>query len=135
MAGVADHHPNHSPLTLLAALLCCDLLCRCADLDCDGVITPSEMWHFYEEQMKRLEGLSQEPVLFEDVLCQLHDMLQVRALWVWLVLAWVVHGRHMTAARRDGWMDGARADGDVSQQAAKCSGEGIGAKHPCTTRQ
>jgi hypothetical protein len=42
------------------------------------VITPSEMWHFYEEQMKRLEGLSQEPVLFEDVLCQLHDMLQVR---------------------------------------------------------
>ncbi|KAF6241961.1 hypothetical protein COO60DRAFT_1607887 [Scenedesmus sp. NREL 46B-D3] len=49
---------------------------RCADLDCDGVITPSEMWHFYEEQMKRLEGLSQEPVLFEDVLCQLHDMLQ-----------------------------------------------------------
>lgn len=45
-------------------------------MDCDGVITPSEMWHFYEEQMKRLEGLSQEPVLFEDVLCQLHDMLQ-----------------------------------------------------------
>lgn len=41
------------------------------------MITPSEMWHFYEEQMKRLEGLSQEPVLFEDVLCQLHDMLQV----------------------------------------------------------
>lgn len=52
------------------------LMFRCADLDCDGVITPSEMWHFYEEQMKRLEGLSQEPVLFEDVLCQLHDMLQ-----------------------------------------------------------
>lgn len=41
------------------------------------MITPSEMWHFYEEQMKRLEGLNQEPVLFEDVLCQLHDMLQV----------------------------------------------------------
>ena len=51
---------------------------RCADLDCDGTISPSEMWHFYEEQMKRLEGMSQEPVLFEDVLCQLHDMLQVR---------------------------------------------------------
>ena len=33
------------------------------------------MWFFYEEQLKRLEGLSQEPVLFEDVLCQLHDML------------------------------------------------------------
>lgn len=60
---------------MLAVYVCC---CRCADLDCDGVITPSEMWHFYEEQMKRLEGLNQEPVLFEDVLCQLHDMLQVR---------------------------------------------------------
>lgn len=49
---------------------------RCVDLDCDGVITPSEMWYFYEEQMKRLEATRQEPVLFEDVLCQLHDMLQ-----------------------------------------------------------
>ncbi|KAI8474731.1 MAG: hypothetical protein J3K34DRAFT_366052 [Monoraphidium minutum] len=49
---------------------------RCADLDCDGAIRPSEMWHFYEEQMKRLEAMNQEPVLFEDVLCQLHDMLQ-----------------------------------------------------------
>jgi serine/threonine-protein phosphatase 2A regulatory subunit B'' len=49
---------------------------RCADLDCDGAVRPSEMWHFYEEQMKRLEAMNQEPVLFEDVLCQLHDMLQ-----------------------------------------------------------
>lgn len=70
---------------ILIVLMCCPAtrhacvsVCRCADLDCDGVITPSEMWHFYEEQMKRLEGLNQEPVLFEDVLCQLHDMLQVR---------------------------------------------------------
>lgn len=29
-----------------------------------------------EEQLKRLEGLSQEPVLFPDIVCQLHDMLQ-----------------------------------------------------------
>ncbi|MEW5306985.1 MAG: hypothetical protein WDW36_009408 [Sanguina aurantia] len=49
---------------------------RCADLDGDGSVRPREMWHFYEEQLKRLEGLSQEPVLFEDVLCQVHDMLQ-----------------------------------------------------------
>ncbi len=52
---------------------------RCADLDASGTITPSEMWQFYEEQMKRLEAMSQEPVLFEDVLCQLHDMLQPAA--------------------------------------------------------
>jgi serine/threonine-protein phosphatase 2A regulatory subunit B'' len=49
---------------------------RAADLDGDGALSPSEMWHFYEEQMRRLEAMSQEPVLFEDVLCQLHDMLQ-----------------------------------------------------------
>lgn len=52
---------------------------RCCDLDCDGVIRPREMWYFYEEQLKRLEGLSQEPVLFEDVVCQLHDMLAPEA--------------------------------------------------------
>ncbi|KAF5827169.1 hypothetical protein DUNSADRAFT_1196 [Dunaliella salina] len=49
---------------------------KCVDLDSDGVIRPREMWHFYEEQLKRLEGLSQEPVLFPDMVCQLHDMLQ-----------------------------------------------------------
>lgn len=31
--------------------------------------------YFYEEQLHRMECLSQEPVLFEDVLCQMHDML------------------------------------------------------------
>lgn len=48
---------------------------RCVDLDGDGVIRPREMLHFYEEQLKRLEGWNQEPVQFEDLLCQLHDML------------------------------------------------------------
>ena len=32
--------------------------------------------YFYEEQLHRMECLSQEPVLFEDVLCQMHDMVQ-----------------------------------------------------------
>lgn len=48
---------------------------RCVDLDGDGMIRPREMWVFYEETLKRLESMSQEPVLFEDLLCQLHDML------------------------------------------------------------
>lgn len=30
---------------------------------------------FYEEQQHRLESFLQEPVQFEDLLCQLHDML------------------------------------------------------------
>lgn len=35
--------------------------------------------YFYEEQLHRMECLSQEPVLFEDVLCQMHDMVQPEA--------------------------------------------------------
>ena len=34
------------------------------------------MQYFYEEQLHRMECLNQEPVLFEDVLCQMHDMIQ-----------------------------------------------------------
>eukprot|EP00873_Tetraselmis_striata_P045230 jgi/Tetstr1/465494/TSEL_000879.t1 len=47
----------------------------CVDLDCDGAIRPNEMLYFYEEQLHRMECLSQEPVLFEDVLCQMTDMI------------------------------------------------------------
>ncbi|KAK9806607.1 hypothetical protein WJX73_008526 [Symbiochloris irregularis] len=49
---------------------------RCVDLDCDGCLRSNEMLYFYEEQLHRMELMSQEPVLFEDVLCQMHDMLQ-----------------------------------------------------------
>lgn len=48
---------------------------RCVDLDCDGVIRPDEMIFFYEEQLHRMESLIHEPVQFEDILCQLTDML------------------------------------------------------------
>uniref|UniRef100_A0A061RTI5 Protein phosphatase 2 (Formerly 2A), regulatory subunit B n=1 Tax=Tetraselmis sp. GSL018 TaxID=582737 RepID=A0A061RTI5_9CHLO len=47
----------------------------CVDLDCDGAIRPNEMLYFYEEQLHRMECLSQEPVLFEDILCQMTDMI------------------------------------------------------------
>jgi len=48
----------------------------CIDLDCDGQVRASEMRYFYEEQLHRMECLSQEPVLFEDILCQVHDMIK-----------------------------------------------------------
>ena len=48
---------------------------RCVDLDGDGILSPSECSFFYEEQLQRMECLSQEPVLFEDILCQMSDML------------------------------------------------------------
>ena len=48
---------------------------RCVDLDGDGAITPTEMRYFYQEQVHRMECISQEVVQFEDVLCQISDMI------------------------------------------------------------
>ena len=48
---------------------------RCVDLSGDGVLHPNECAFFYEEQLQRMECLSQEPVLWEDILCQMSDML------------------------------------------------------------
>lgn len=46
------------------------------DLDCNGVITSNEMRYFYEEQLHRMECMAQEPVLFEDIVCQMCDMIR-----------------------------------------------------------
>ncbi|KAF5736743.1 serine/threonine protein phosphatase 2A regulatory subunit B''beta-like [Tripterygium wilfordii] len=48
---------------------------RCIDLDGNGVLTPNELQFFYEEQLHRMECMNQEPVLFEDILCQIIDMI------------------------------------------------------------
>ncbi|PWA61389.1 EF-hand domain pair [Artemisia annua] len=48
---------------------------KCVDLDGNGIITRNEMQFFYEEQLHRMECMAQEPVLFEDILCQIVDMI------------------------------------------------------------
>ncbi|KAK0580457.1 hypothetical protein LWI29_002145 [Acer saccharum] len=48
---------------------------KCIDLDGNGVLTPNELQYFYEEQLHRMECLSQERVSFEDILCQIIDMI------------------------------------------------------------
>ena len=48
---------------------------RVVDLDGDGVLRARECAFFYEEQLQRMECLNQEPVVWEDVLCQMSDML------------------------------------------------------------
>lgn len=48
---------------------------KCIDLDSDGVITRKEMLYFYEEQLHRMECMAHEPVLFEDIVCQMIDMI------------------------------------------------------------
>lgn len=49
---------------------------KCVDLDGDGRIVAHEMQYFYEEQLHRMECMAQEPVLFEDVVCQMADMIK-----------------------------------------------------------
>ncbi|XVF32366.1 hypothetical protein REPUB_Repub17cG0075800 [Reevesia pubescens] len=48
---------------------------KCIDLDGNGVLTLNEMQYFYEEQLHRMECMAQESVLFEDILCQIIDMI------------------------------------------------------------
>ncbi|PON34745.1 Parvalbumin [Parasponia andersonii] len=48
---------------------------KCIDLDENGVLTSNEMQFFYEEQLHRMECMAQEPVIFEDILCQIVDMI------------------------------------------------------------
>lgn len=48
---------------------------KCIDLDENGILTRNEMQYFYEEQLHRMECMAQEPVLFEDILCQMVDMI------------------------------------------------------------
>jgi serine/threonine-protein phosphatase 2A regulatory subunit B'' len=44
-------------------------------LDGNGILTHIELQFFFEEQLHRMECMAQEPVLFEDILCQLIDMI------------------------------------------------------------
>lgn len=48
---------------------------KCIDLDGNGIITIAEMQFFYEEQFHRMECMAQEPILFEDIFCQIVDMV------------------------------------------------------------
>ncbi|XP_010482911.1 PREDICTED: probable serine/threonine protein phosphatase 2A regulatory subunit B''epsilon isoform X2 [Camelina sativa] len=48
---------------------------KCIDLDGNGVITRNEMHFFFEEQLHRMECITQEPVPFNDILCQIIDMI------------------------------------------------------------
>lgn len=43
------------------------------------------MQFFYEEQLHRMECMAQEPVLFEDILCQIVDMIKPEVLFLQLI--------------------------------------------------
>ncbi len=48
---------------------------RCCDLDGDGKLSPEEMRYFYRNQIHRITSLGQESINFQDVLCQMMDMV------------------------------------------------------------
>uniref|UniRef100_A0AAR2KQ74 EF-hand domain-containing protein n=1 Tax=Pygocentrus nattereri TaxID=42514 RepID=A0AAR2KQ74_PYGNA len=49
---------------------------RCMDLDGDGVLSMYELEFFYEEQCERMEGMGIEPLPFQDLLCQMLDLVK-----------------------------------------------------------
>lgn len=52
---------------------------KCVDLDGDGVIRAHEIEEFYNEQIKRVEGLGQqETIPVGDIICQLCDLLHTQ---------------------------------------------------------
>lgn len=46
------------------------------DLDQDGVIDVQDMEYFFEEQQDRMDSLGHDIVMFEDMLCQITDMIR-----------------------------------------------------------
>ncbi|XP_040283539.1 serine/threonine-protein phosphatase 2A regulatory subunit B'' subunit alpha isoform X2 [Bufo bufo] len=49
---------------------------RCMDLDGDGVLSMYELEYLYEEQCEKMETMGIEPLPFQDLLCQLLDLVK-----------------------------------------------------------
>jgi len=45
------------------------------DCDGDGVVSTQDMWYFYEEQQRRLTGMSEEYVPFRELVSEFNDMV------------------------------------------------------------
>ena len=48
----------------------------CLDVDGDGILSSQDMKRFYAVQMHRMQCLGHEVVQFEDMLCQMYDMIK-----------------------------------------------------------
>lgn len=56
------------------------------DLDDNGIITPHEMYYFYEEQYNRYGYLNEgEQVNFNDLLCQMYDLIKPEKEYQWTI--------------------------------------------------
>lgn len=61
------------------------------DLDSNGIITPSEMEYFYQEQEQRLEMNQSEVIYFKDILCQVNDMIPPDKKYQWTLQNFLAH--------------------------------------------
>ena len=82
---------------------------HCVDVDGDGRLSFQDMRYFYNIQLQRMEWLGHELVPFEDVLCQMLDMLKPTR-----DLSRCRQHRHVTAA-------GSRSKGNQAQAPAQAS--------------
>ncbi|XP_061094928.1 serine/threonine-protein phosphatase 2A regulatory subunit B'' subunit alpha-like [Conger conger] len=53
---------------------------RCMDLDGDGILSMYELEFFYTEQCERMENMGVEPLPFNDLLCQVLDLVKPECL-------------------------------------------------------
>lgn len=49
------------------------------DTDGDGILSMFELEYFYEEQCERMERMGIEPLPFQDLLCQMLDLVKPEA--------------------------------------------------------
>ena len=68
------------------------------DLDDNGIITPSEMEYFYQEQIQRLENYQNEVIEFNDILCQLYDMIPPEKEYQWTLQNFLKHPQYTSIA-------------------------------------
>jgi serine/threonine-protein phosphatase 2A regulatory subunit B'' len=71
---------------------------KVVDLDDNGIITPSEMEYFYQEQIERLESNQNEIIQFNDVLCQLYDMIPPEKEYQWTLQNFLDHPQSASIA-------------------------------------
>ena len=57
------------------------------------------MQFFYEEQLHRMECMGQEPVLFEDILCQIVDMISPEVSTYSLIYLFFLHSTPTSSYR------------------------------------
>lgn len=70
---------GHDGCVAVCCLVClrlCRYWFRTIDLESDGFISRHDMDFFYKEQLHRMDCLAQEVVQFEDMLCQMTDMVK-----------------------------------------------------------